>query len=305
MTPSPRALVSHHQLTSRHIFTGRLELQTALRISSGRADDRTDAPLIRTLDGVPYIPGSSLRGVLRAEVERLLAGVGEAVSRLCSCTLFAKSTPSEAGNDCAEIIQEKLQLWEKTPPEEQAEEERGKTRDDKIWELATTNLCDVCRLFGSRWYASRLIIVDALPDENQIYQLQGRARLRDGVGIDRDTGAARENVKFDYEVLEPGGGCPTLLFEMIAENLDATDIRLVNLVLKILKVGLYVGGKRAGGLGLLRLQEQKQTENGQVRKFHYQVKCLADPATWWPALTTGEDLATVLYQDCHTWEEAL
>ena len=306
MTPTPRDLVSHHQLARRHIFEGRLELQTALRVSSGRADDRTDAPLIRTLDDVPYIPGSSLRGALRAEVERLLAGVDQTVSRFRSCTLFAKTTPElAAGDDCAEFIQRNLDEWEKIPPEKQPEAERRKNRDEKIRELATAHLCDVCRLFGSRWYASRLVIADALPEEANISQLQSRARLRDGVGIDRDTGAARENVKFDFEVIEPGGGCPTFRFEMTADNLDATDIRLINLILKILKAGFYVGGKRAGGLGLLRLQEQTCTENGQVRKFHYQVKCLADPSAWWQALTTDQNFVEDFYRECTTWEEIL
>jgi CRISPR-associated RAMP protein (TIGR02581 family) len=263
-------------------------LQTALRISSGRADDRTDAPLIRTLDGVPYIPGTSLRGALRSAVERLLSGVGKDVSQLCSCTLFTDS-------HCGDFIVQEVNNRNVSGPE----------RDKLLQELAQEHLCDVCRLFGCAVYASRLVIADALPDAPRISQLQGRARLRDGVGIDRDTGAARENVKFDYEVLESRGDCPTFGFEMTAENLDETDTRLVNLILKILKGGLYVGGKRAGGLGLLRLQEQTKTKNGQEKKFHYQVKCLTDLSSWWQALTAGQDLTKGLYRECPDWKEIL
>ena len=52
----------HHVLRNRYRFEGDLELVTGLRLSTGRASDESDAPLMRTRAGELCIPGSSLRG---------------------------------------------------------------------------------------------------------------------------------------------------------------------------------------------------------------------------------------------------
>ncbi|HEX9945764.1 MAG TPA: RAMP superfamily CRISPR-associated protein, partial [Thermoanaerobaculia bacterium] len=89
------ALNGHHTLQNRYRFEGRLELVSPLRLSSGRASDVTDAPLMRDRAGVPYIPGSSLRGVIRSELERILAGLGPA-SGVRSCILFSEDASADA-----------------------------------------------------------------------------------------------------------------------------------------------------------------------------------------------------------------
>ena len=76
------------------------------------------------------------------------------------------------------------------------------------------------------------------------------------MGIDRDTGSAREGAKFDYEVVEPSTDGSFFTFKMVAENLGDPDKRLINLILAVLREGLYVGGKRAGGLGKIKLIEE-------------------------------------------------
>ena len=173
----------HQELHNRYCFEGQLEIVTPLCISSGRASDNTDAPCIRTLNGTTYIPGSSLRGAVRSEVERIINGVGEAACGLSSCTLFEK-------DDCSEKIKALL---------------GDRESDDKLLaEIAEQELCDVCRLFGSTMYASRLVFEDGLPVNGTADATKEKLVIRDGVGIDRDTGAARDGVKFNYEVLEKG-----------------------------------------------------------------------------------------------------
>ena len=86
-------------------------------------------------------------------------------------------------------------------------------------------------------------------------ELRKRMRIRDGVGIDRDTGAARDGAKFDYEVLEPG---VDFAFKMTVENVGSVgseDKKVISLILTLLEQGIYVGGKRSGGLGKMRLKE--------------------------------------------------
>jgi CRISPR-associated RAMP protein (TIGR02581 family) len=266
----------HHELHNRYTFGGMLELVTPLRISSGYASDTTDAPFMRGYNGTPYIPGSSLRGAIRSEVERILAGVGKEAAGIRSCTLFEKN------NSCDEKIRKCLDEIKKN--------EESPINDELIKQRAEEDLCDVCRLFGSTVYASRLIIEDALPETTGIETAKSRLRIRDGVGIDRDTGAAVDGAKFDYEVIDPGKDCPLFCFRMVVENVNVTgqDRKLINLILNLLKQGLYVGGKRTGGLGQVKLR------NDCI------VTGFKDPAALWAALAAKEEIDKPI-----GWEEEL
>jgi CRISPR-associated protein Csm3 len=230
------AQFGHHQLHNRYRFEGTVILTTPLRISSGRAGDTSDAPLIRTRDGLPYLPGSSLRGVLRTAVERILAAVGESAD-LTSCVLFSDT-------DC----NARARTFQSDQLDNASEEDRDK--DKKLLTFAE-GLCDVCKLFGATIYASRLVIEDAYPCEPKD-ALMPHEIIRDGVGIDRDTGTAHEGVKFNYEVLEPG---PTFRLRMQIENLTVPDQKILQCLRGLLTEGLYVGGKQAAGLGGIRLKE--------------------------------------------------
>lgn len=252
----------HQALHSRYRFEGNLILETPLRLSSGRASNVTDAPLMRNRGGIPYIPGSSLRGAIRSAVERLISGVGAAAG-LKSCTLFSD-------DDCNEQARTFQQSGDKT--------------DKDLADFAEKELCDVCKLFGATIYASRLVIEDVYPQPQG--QLQDKSVLRDGVGIDRDTGVAHENVKFDYEVLEPG---PIFGFRMQSENMTEQDLKLINLILGLLKQGMHVGGKQAAGLGKIKLDEQSLIVSG-----------FENPQQMWQAFMAGEDPHKVL-----AWKEAV
>lgn len=260
----------HQQLHNRYCFEGELELVTALRISSGNASDETDAPFIRTFDKTPYIPGSSLRGAIRSEVERILASVGTTAG-LKSCTLFEEDC-------CAEKARKFLLELDKNERNQDTHEKN--TKNERIAAIVKDTLCDVCKLFGSTVYASRLTIEDALPVGVEGDKIP--KHIRDGVGIDRDTGAAKDGAKFDYEVIEPVKTGLTFLFKMTAENITVTgdtgnDRKLINLILSLLKHGLHVGGKRAGGLGKIKLKE-------------YKVAGFEDSKSLWAAITSGKEI---------------
>ena len=161
-------------------------------------------------------------------------------------------------------------------------------KKNEIKQLAEEHLCDVCKLFGSTVYASRLIIEDAVPKTTGIEAAKSRLRIRDGVGIDRDTGSAVDGAKFDYEVIEPGADCPLFCFRMVAENVTDMDRKLIDLILNLLKQGLYVGGKRTGGLGQIKLKKD------------YDVTGFKDPMSLWTALVAKKKI------DQHIeWKEEL
>ncbi len=117
--------------------------------------------------------------------------------------------------------------------------------------------CAVCRLFGdvnptdeegSTSSASRLLVFNARPSGTLPCLL-----IRDGVGIDRVTGAAARAgaVKFDLEVL-PAGATFELRMELRDSGLE--DERLLAAGLAEWKAGrLWLGGRVARGLGAFDL----------------------------------------------------
>src|SRR5689334_20300868 len=66
-------------LQSRLHFHGALVARTGLRIGAGRDTDVAghDLPVMRDPNGRPFIPGSSFKGVLRAQIESLLRSLSD------------------------------------------------------------------------------------------------------------------------------------------------------------------------------------------------------------------------------------
>lgn len=66
------------RLEERAMIPYRIETLSDLHIGSGRSTSpgEVDLPVIKTMQGVPFVPGSSLKGVLRTETERILRGGG-------------------------------------------------------------------------------------------------------------------------------------------------------------------------------------------------------------------------------------
>src|SRR5438477_13160132 len=64
-------------LSRRVVLRGTVELASGLHIGSGRvaAVSESDNPVVKDFFGRPYVPGSSLKGTLRAAVEGLLRGL--------------------------------------------------------------------------------------------------------------------------------------------------------------------------------------------------------------------------------------
>jgi CRISPR/Cas system CSM-associated protein Csm3 (group 7 of RAMP superfamily) len=62
------------QFENRWLITATLRMKTALSVGSRASllPAGSDLPVIKTPEGVPFIPGSSLKGVIRTYVERVL-----------------------------------------------------------------------------------------------------------------------------------------------------------------------------------------------------------------------------------------
>ena len=71
--------------TSQTIIRGNLRLQSGLNIGGADLSDIVDNPVARIKIGgeeIPYLPGSSVKGVLRSEVERVFRSIGERVCEI-------------------------------------------------------------------------------------------------------------------------------------------------------------------------------------------------------------------------------
>jgi CRISPR-associated RAMP protein (TIGR02581 family) len=217
-----------NKFENRMVITAELVAETGLRIGAGgQSADPTasDLPVMKTPDGQPFIPGSSLRGVLRSHVERIVRafealGPGRGA---CSPTNTAEWCIK---SDDIKRIREQL----RNEPEKLAQEIFQKS-------------CRVCRVFGSPWLASRVRIAD-LPCING-----AQAETRDAVAIDRE----KETVanKYDFEAVPVGS---KFALNIIAENLNELERGLLWLGIEELQRGqMLLGGFKSRGLGWVKL----------------------------------------------------
>lgn len=216
----------------RYTFTGGLRLIGALHIGSGgggqvgRGDAITDATVIRDSTGRPYIPGSSLRGVLRSAVAQLAPALGLGTLR------------------------EDGQLEEDVRPLVDVEGEVLSEAD--IQDRLSANLSAAERLFGTVFWASPLTI----PDLHLSAAGDLPGEVRHGVGINRDTGAAQEAIKYDFEVLPSGHSFDLKLRCDVEPTYRDEWLRLLALGLRLLEQGeLTLGGRAARGVGQVVLED--------------------------------------------------
>ena len=218
------ALRPFDRLDNRYRFEATTVAETALRVGAGKQLDitATDLPVLRDARGLPYLPGSSLKGVLRAGLSAVLAGFDPALA--CD--------PATA--PCLG-------------------ERRRKTSIALSDVLAES--CVVCGLFGSVHLAGRVFVHDAPLVGALVDRPSLAAEVRDGVGLDRDLGTAAQGVKYDIERVPAGA---RFGLAVTIENVDRGRLALVLDALDRLGRGDFlVGGSTRRGLGRLRLVDPR------------------------------------------------
>ena len=224
-------------------FEGRMRLEgvvstrTALHIGAGGSGDAlgTDSPVVRTAAGEPYIPGSSLKGVLRSAAESLFRGGPGQNERkdLSACNLIA--------NDPC-VSHERVQKIRET-------EADSRKVAEQVWEES----CAVCRLFGSMAVASRVRFAD-LPIRGEAPLLD----LRNGVGIDRDKELAADKVLYDFEAVPPE---TEFELRVTVDNPTDEEVGLLLYLFEELNAGnLTLGGKTSRGLGRVHVSWERIEE---------------------------------------------
>ena len=136
-------MVRLETLSRRVVVKGRIKAVTPLHVGRGRGEPElgeADLPILKLPDGTPYIPGSTLKGCLRSEVERILTGLGISV-----CIYRGRS--------------------------------RNVVPDYKC---SPASPCASCDIFGSVEMGSRVVVRDSLPlSEAVASQRPGVALERD------------------------------------------------------------------------------------------------------------------------------
>lgn len=199
-----------------------------IKAGEGGADPtRADMEFVRTLyqgRETIYLPGSSLKGVLRAHSERLARTLqaGETGRNLSGHRLTCD--PLNEKISCGD-------QWVKVKREKEQKSER-----------VYKDSCFICRLFGNTALSSRLRVTDAYPPDNV------PTEERNGVAIDRVFGSVAVG-PFNYEVATTG----TFTCYLHLRNFTTAQLGLLALVLRDLEMQrVGVGFAKSRGLGRVK-----------------------------------------------------
>jgi CRISPR-associated RAMP protein (TIGR02581 family) len=218
--------LSFAALQNRLIVAGTLTARTALRIGAGRSQalSGSDLPVLRDVAGQPFIPGASLKGALRARAEALLVAAGQDVRDF-------QGLEDALRNTIQPII---------------TGAKKDSDKAQEIWSKST--LIDLT--FGAPWVAGRLFVRDAPVLAESWF---GQHEVRNGVGLNRDTETAEENILYNYEVTPAG---TQFAFRLTLENAEDWQRGLVLLLLRPFERGeAAIGGFRSRGLGQVQLEQ--------------------------------------------------
>ncbi|WP_298490575.1 RAMP superfamily CRISPR-associated protein [uncultured Chloroflexus sp.] len=209
-----------------------------------------DMPFVRTYHPEKgetiYIPGSSLKGVVRGFVEKALRTIDSCPDRpgpayhndwKWSCATFeAKKEEREdrAKWNCPQFLAELLK------------EKQTQERDLFSWEIYA-NSCGACRIFGHTRLKGRASFTDLLPVD------EVKTEIRYGVAISRLSHAVAHG-PFEMEVAVSG----TFQGHLVLENFEIWQLGLLALAMESMNQGLVkVGFGKNRGFGEVTVTVQE------------------------------------------------
>lgn len=167
-----------------------------------------------------YLPGSSLKGAIRAHAERIVRTVGKDKRDLNNSNL----------------------LWANDPLNDKYDYLKDKSTSD-IYRLSSFT----DQMFGNTSIASRVRIEDAYPDKDKP---KPKVEERNGVAIDRVFGSVAVG-PFNYQVCTAG----EFRTKIHLKNFTLAQLGLIGLVLRDLNDGWFgLGFAKSRGLGTVQVQ---------------------------------------------------
>jgi len=218
--------MARNDATTIHV---RWTVQTPLKIGPEGGSPEYDLPVQRILiegEEQPYIPGSSLKGVIRSAIERELRGEGVAV---CD--------PLDHGQSCGGKNSRLIQQL-------QRKGERKQLLD------VIDGFCIACKLFGSPHYRGRVRFADAYPAKRRGMP-EYHTAVRPGIAIDRRSGSVMGKALFQAEYVAPDSTFESII---IGRNLEDYELALLlRTLLRFNSRALRVGGLTNKGFGVLKV----------------------------------------------------
>lgn len=164
----------------------------------------------------PYIPGSTLKGVIRTHVERIAVSCGMKV-----CDPFSSTS-------CGRLL---------------GAEGEGSRSEGRIYSEV---LCSACKLFGCAAAAGRFWVRDAVPSASSPIARQ----LRSALAIDRFLGSGRPGSSSDHEAVVQG----RFETQIMLENFELWQLAMIGIALMDLDEGFaQIGGLKSKGYGLVSI----------------------------------------------------
>lgn len=236
-----KKLVNEAHFTLRITTTGPLLVKSGHDSISGP----NMSPVLTWRNKQPeaFLPGSSLKGVFRSSIEKIVCSLSPRVV----CYPF-KDNPhgSDYRNSCGEWFNQYAHRSEQ-------DRKRLEQHTDLVYEAS----CPTCRLFGSTAYIGRIAISDAYLASQDLRE------QRDGVGIDRLTGGASNGAKFELEVVSAGVSFDT---EVHLRNFEIWQLGMLLVIVQDMEDELIpLGSGRSRGLGKVKAairEEGKQDRPG-------------------------------------------
>ncbi len=186
----------------------------------------------------PFIPGSSLKGMIRSYAEKICRSLRDKPVPVCLPYVDpGKEQQGENHQASCGLSFEKFK------------------RERKISTVPSPDVyrcsCPACRLFGSHGFIGRFATSDAYLTDRFKEKGSPLLEIRDGVAIDRLTGGTAGGAKYDLEVLTRGEFGTTLEIR----NFERWQLGLVGLILRDMEEGLVrVGFGKSRGLGRFRAE---------------------------------------------------
>jgi CRISPR-associated RAMP protein (TIGR02581 family) len=233
------------------VLEGYLVAESPLRIGVGRESplgSAVDLAVLRmNLNGklVPYIPGSSLKGVFRSTAIQLANRKGLTVcSGLSKGTCMDLRYPEFDGKTLLEKIQEEI---------------RNRNYRRAI-ELFHEKACLLCKVFGAPSFTGHSEFNDSYPINEKGEVLDAPVGVRTGIAINRRTGAVHMGALYQVEYVEPGA---RFRFSLRTTNLPNYALGLLAKILRMVNEGwVRVGGFKTRGFGELRVDGLRFAASG-------------------------------------------
>jgi len=229
---------SHAVLLREVLLEGYLVNRGPLRVGAGREPPLGSAVNLALLKinlygmSIPYIPGSSLKGVFRSAAVQLARLKGLSVcSGLSKETCMEWRYPEFGGETMLDRLKGML--------------EGGESKE--AIKLFHEKACLLCKVFGSPSFTGHVEFSDAYPIGEDGSVLDVPVGVKTGIAINRRTGAVYPRALYRVEYVEPGA---RFRFSIRATNLPNYGLGLLARILRMLNDGwVRVGGFKTRGFG--------------------------------------------------------